>query len=212
MLSPPRYLGFITNLPFWATWSLERIQNVDFFSPFMLGYVNKSNSSSTFPWILKLADITAVYKKDCRYEKGNYWPISFLPNLSKIFENVLYDQIFPFFENILSKYWTGFREGFMIEKFKKSLDQRGDKYAALFTELSKVFNCIPHDLIIAKLHTYGFGKALLRLMHSYLTGMYQRVKINNSYAFGASSNIMCLNVQFWVPYYLIYFHVICSSW
>ena len=99
MLSPPRYLGLITNLPFWATWSLKRIQNVDFFSPFMLGYVNKSNSSSTFPWILKLADITAVYKKDSRYEKGNYRPISFLPNLSKIFENVLYDQIFSFFEN-----------------------------------------------------------------------------------------------------------------
>ena len=65
----------------------------------MLGYVNKSNSSSTFPWILKLADITAVYKNDSRYEKGNYRPISFLPNLSKIFENVLYDQIFSFFAN-----------------------------------------------------------------------------------------------------------------
>ena len=63
----------------------------------------------------------------------------------------------------------------MIEKFKKSLDQRGDEYAALFTDLSKVFDCIPHDLIIAKLHTYGFGKASLRLMHSYLTDMYQRV-------------------------------------
>ena len=38
-------------------------QNIDFFSPFKLGYVNKSISSSTFPAILKLADIIPVYKK-----------------------------------------------------------------------------------------------------------------------------------------------------
>ena len=54
----------------------------------------------------------------------------------------------------------------MIEKFKKSLDQGGE-YAALLTDLSKAFDCLPHDLIIAKLHAYGFDKALSRLMHSY---------------------------------------------
>ena len=69
----------------------------------------------------------------------------------------------------------------MIEKFKKSLDQGGE-YAALLTDLSKAFDCLPHDLIIAKLHAYGFDKASLRLMHSYLTDRYQRVKINNSYS------------------------------
>ena len=69
----------------------------------------------------------------------------------------------------------------MIEKFKKSLDQ-GVEYAALLTDLSKAFDCLPHDLIIAKLHAYGFDKASLRLMHSYLTDRYQRVKINNSYS------------------------------
>ena len=71
-------------------------QNVDYFSPFILGYVNKSIRSSTFPSILKLADIIPVNKKDSRYEKNNYQSISVLPNLSKIFENVLYDQIFSF--------------------------------------------------------------------------------------------------------------------
>ena len=69
----------------------------------------------------------------------------------------------------------------MIEKFKKSLDQGGE-YAALLTDLSKAFDCLPHDLIIAKLHAYGFDKISLRLMHSYLTDRYQRVKINNSYS------------------------------
>ena len=53
-------------------------------------------SSSTFPAILKLADIIPLYKKDSRQEKSNYRPISVLPNLSKTFENVLYDQISSF--------------------------------------------------------------------------------------------------------------------
>ena len=68
----------------------------------------------------------------------------------------------------------------MIEKFKKSLDQGGE-YAALLTDLSKAFHFLPHDPIIAKLHTYGFDKSSLRLMYSYFTGRYQRVKNNNSY-------------------------------
>ena len=136
-------------------------QNMDFFSPSILDYVNRSISSSTSPSTLKLADIIPVYKKDSRYEKSNYQPISVLPNLSKIFENVLCDQISSFFENIFSKYQTGFRKGFslqsclvaMVEKFKKSLDQGGE-YAAILTDLSKAFNCLPHDLIITKLHAY----------------------------------------------------------
>ena len=164
----------------------NKASNVDFFSPFILGYVNKSVSSSTFPSMLKLTDITAVYKKDSRYEKSNHRPISVLPNLSKIFENVLYDQISSFFENIFSKYQTGFRKGFnpqssLLTMIEKSRDQGGE-YSALLTDLSKAFDCLPHDLIIAKLHAYGPEKASLRLMHSYLTDRYQRVKINNSYS------------------------------
>ena len=42
-----------------------------------------------------------------------------------------------------------------IEKFRKSLDQGGE-YKALLTNLSKAFSCVPLDLIIAKLHAYGF--------------------------------------------------------
>ena len=79
-------------------------QNLDFFSSFILDNVNKSIASSTFTSILKLTDIIQVYKKDSRYEKSNYRPISVLPNLSKIFQNVLYDQISSFFENIFSQY------------------------------------------------------------------------------------------------------------
>ena len=69
----------------------------------------------------------------------------------------------------------------MLEKFSKELDKAGH-YAAILTDLSKWFDCISHDLISPKLHTYGFDIPSLKLMNSYLTIRLQRIKLNNSYS------------------------------
>ena len=53
---------------------------------------------------------------------------------------------------------------------------------ALLTDLSKAFDCLHHDLLIAKLHAYGLDAKSLKLMLYYLTNRKQRVKINNSYS------------------------------
>ena len=49
-------------------------------------------------------------------------------------------------------------------------------------DLSKTFDCVPHDLIIAKLEAYGIERKTLRLIYSYLKGRKQCVKINNNYS------------------------------
>ena len=49
-------------------------------------------------------------------------------------------------------------------------------------DLSKAFDCISHDLLIAKLHAYGFDKPSLKLIHSYLNGWKQKVKINSNFS------------------------------
>ena len=69
----------------------------------------------TFPNSLKTANITPVFKKDSRTDKTNYRPVSVLPNLSKIYERLIYNQISNYFENILSK--CGFRKGFSAGLF-----------------------------------------------------------------------------------------------
>ena len=69
----------------------------------------------------------------------------------------------------------------MVENCKKALDQ-GNEYGALVTDLSKAFDCLPHDLIVAKLQVYGFSKESLKLINSYLTERKQRVKVNDQFS------------------------------
>ena len=54
-------------------------------------------------------------------------------------------------------------------------------FGALLADLSKAFDCIPHDLIIAKLEAYGFLIDALKLIHDYFSNRKQRVKLNDAY-------------------------------
>ena len=76
---------------------------------------------------------------------------------------------------ILSNYQCRFRRSYnaqhcltiLIEKYKKSVDN-GGAFGALLTEFSKAFDCLSHELSVAKLDAYGFDKNSLKLVNSYL--------------------------------------------
>ena len=69
----------------------------------------------------------------------------------------------------------------MIEKFKEAID-RGDKFGALLTDLSKAFDCINHPLPIATIDTYGVLPMSTKIILSYLSNRTQRTKIKNSFS------------------------------
>ena len=69
----------------------------------------------------------------------------------------------------------------MTEKWRKCLDKGGIS-GAILTDLSKAFDCILHDLLIAKLAAYGFDYQSLRMMKSFLSNRQQRTKINNAFS------------------------------
>ena len=69
----------------------------------------------------------------------------------------------------------------MLEKWKRSIDN-GKSFGALLTDLSKAFDCLDHELLIAKLNAYGFHLSALKLIHDYLSNRKQRTKINSTYS------------------------------
>ena len=86
--------------------------NENFFAEAICSYFKKSLENGKFPNYLKLANITAVFKKGARISKNNYRPISIFPVFSKIFERLLTWQRLEFFDNMLSKFQCGFRKGY----------------------------------------------------------------------------------------------------
>ena len=92
-------------------------------------------------------------------------------------------------DQFLSKYQCGFQKGLnahrcllaMLEKKKKVVNTKKVS-GAFLTDLSKTFDCLPHDFVIAKLNVYGFSLPALNTIQNYLANRKQRTKINDSYS------------------------------
>ena len=92
-------------------------------------------------------------------------------------------------DKFLSPFLGGYRKGYnvqhalvtLIEKWRIALD-KGGYGGAILMDLSKAFDTLNHELLIAKRFAYGFDKTSLKLIKSYLTNRWQRTKINNSYS------------------------------
>ena len=125
-------------------------------------------------------------KKINRLEKENYGPASIISVMSKILQRCLYDQNI---DNILSRHEMGYQKGCnsqhslieMFENWKKNLDKRG-KCGTLLVDLSKAFDCLQHDLLLATLKAYGFDYKSLKLIFSFLSNSKYRTKINSSFS------------------------------
>ena len=101
----------------------------------------------------------------------------------------MFKQMSSSFEDIFSKYQYGFRKDFstqqclltLLEKWKNAVD-KGKMFGALLTDHFKAFDCLNHELLIAKLNAYGFTLPVLKLIHNYLSNRKQRVRVNDSYS------------------------------
>ena len=163
--------------------------HIEICGTYLYEIINHSLINSNFDDGMKLADITPVHKKDDVTNKSNYRLISGLPSGSKLFERIIQKQIAIYIETCLHPYLCGYRKGYnvqhaliaLIEKWRVSLDSKGFG-GVILMDLSKAFDTINHDLLIAKLYAYGFNKNALKLIKSYLTNRWQRIKVNNSYS------------------------------
>ena len=156
---------------------------------------NSCISSNTFPVSLKLADISPVFKKKDPLCKDNYRSVNILNAISKVFERIIADQLTTYFDNILSSSLSAYRSGYssqhvliqLTEYWRQCLDE-GNAVSTIAMDLSKAFDCMPHALLIAKLHAYGLTGNACNLLSNYLKNRLQRVKLQGSVSDWATIN------------------------
>ena len=131
---------------------------------------NNCIRSGTFPEILKRSKVTPVFKKGDSTSKADYRPVSTLSNFSKIFEKIIYLQLNNYMHNKFSVYLTGFRKNHgtqhallkVIETWKTKLNM-GHKVRVIYMDLSKAFDSLNHELLIAKLKCYGLEQNVVEV-------------------------------------------------
>lgn len=139
----------------------------------------------TFPTIWKAARIVPVYKSGSRCNVENYRPISILSTLSKLFERLLHNIIYPSLHNIILPQQHGFTKrrstitnllvytSYLFEGIdgNKQID-------SVYTDFRKAFDRVDHKLLLEKIAFNGIRGDLWRWFKSYITNRTQKVVIS----------------------------------
>lgn len=147
---------------------------------------NKCIREGIYPKEFKISRTIPIFKGGDRSLPSNYRPISLIPVFSKIFELILKNQLCPYLEGnglFVEEQW-GFRKNrsttgailnlcdFIVGGFEE-----GEIVASTFSDLSKAFDCVSHDILIEKLKYYGLDDMSIKLMSDYLGNRVQVTEI-----------------------------------
>ena len=170
------------------------VETEDIVGECLTNIYHKSIENQSFPPSLKIGQMLKIIVQLAYYQLSQ----------SYSYERDMYKQILKYMETHLSPYLFGFRKGHiteqclntMLETWKKSLDGKRHVGAVLtdlsLTDLSKAFDCLNHDLLIAKVEAYGFVKEVLALIRGYLSNRTQRTKVDSAYSLNR-------NIKYGVP-------------
>ena len=145
-----------------------------------------SMSLGLFPDDWKIARVAPIYKDGSQDENSNYRPISVLPIISRLFEKLVYDQVYGFLNmnKLLFSQQSSFRlqHSVLTCLLKCTNDlylnsEKSEYTAVTFIDLKKAFDTVNHDILVQKLEHYGVKNKEIRWFHSYLTNRKQCCKV-----------------------------------
>ena len=131
--------------------------------------------------------MTPLFKQGESFDLNNYRPISVISLVAKVFERIVFDQLYNFLnsEEIISKQQSGFRSLHSIvtalleatDSWAFNID-RGYVNAVKFLELKKSFVTVDHEILLTKMNRCGIQGKTLDWFKSYLTNRTQRCSVN----------------------------------
>ena len=149
---------------------------------------NKSLISGIFPDDWKCARVTPLFKQGESFDLNNYRPISVISVVAKVFERIVYDQLYNFLnsEEIISKQQSGFRSlHSTVTALLEATDSwafnidRGYVNAVVFLDLKTAFDTVDHEILLTKMNRCGIQGRTLDWFQSYLTNRTQRCSVNS---------------------------------
>ena len=148
---------------------------------------NKCIQEGIFPSVWKHSIVRPVFKKGDKNKIENYRPISLICTFSKLFEKLIYSDLLPFFQPLMSNCQHGFmpkRSTLTNLSHLQSiiaLNKRNNSPTdIIYTDFNKAFDSVSHSYLLHKLSKYGITGSLLSLFQSYLLNRSQSVKFLNS--------------------------------
>lgn len=163
-------------------------QIIHIVAPLLASLYNGCLDLGVFPDVLKISKTVPVYKKGSCSELSSYRPISIIPVFGKIFESILFQQMYNYLESrsLLVPAQYGFRKHrstvLAVESLLETILEAFEKKQAtslLLCDLSRAFDTVQHDILIKKLELY-LGTDALRIIRSYLEGRQQIVLWNGA--------------------------------
>jgi hypothetical protein len=157
-------------------------------SPILTNFYNSFMEAGIFPAILKVGNITPIYKKGDSQLFDNYRPVSTIPIFSKIFEKLIYQRLYSYLisKNILYDKQFGFRKShstshavnYSVNHIIENIDSK-KHVLGIFIDLSKAFDTISHEKLLVKLNNYGIRGRIHNLLDSYLSSRKQCTTFHN---------------------------------
>ena len=167
-------------------------------APSLTSIFSKSILTGIYPNDWKTAKVTPLFKKGIKSDPNNYRqepimmgscyrPISVIPIISKVFERIVYNQLFHYLDD--NKLLLGCQSGFrslhstltaLLEAtnaWSVNIDN-GLLNGVVFIDLTKAFDTIDHEIILRKMSYLGVDQAAIKWFSSYLSGRTQRCNVS----------------------------------
>lgn len=140
-------------------------------------------TTSCFPDRWKVSRVVPVFKKGNRLDISNYRPIAILNNLCKVLEFCLHNPIISHVKTRISEFQHGFIPGrstttnlFVVTQFIYDHLDNSSQVDVIYTDFSRAFDRLNHNLLFNKFHRFRFSKQLINLFKSYFSGRSQYVE------------------------------------
>ncbi|CAB4022776.1 RNA-directed DNA polymerase from mobile element jockey-like, partial [Paramuricea clavata] len=168
-------------------------------SPSLTWIFNLSIKTGIYVEEWKKAWVLPIYKSEDRQKCENYRPISILPIISKIFERLVFNQLYKYLNehSLLSKYQSGFRPKNstlsaliqMCDAWYTNMDN-GDLSGVVFLDIRKAFDSINHDILLRKMkEQFGVSNIEFKWFESYISNREQVCFVNGTMS--TPRNLVC---------------------